>query len=132
MAFVKAKQHKQYETLHFPGPSIDYNICWLSSNLGDTQRIHGRIQIYTTTADTGSGELSPDQRSSWVAQEGYNRLTKNMCINQGHMEPLRGKLFLRIEPYKWSLRFFSSRAYELVHEIAARHALGGNPFPHGD
>ncbi len=29
MASVNVKQYKPYEQLHFPGPSIDYNVSWL-------------------------------------------------------------------------------------------------------
>lgn len=80
MAFVNPKEHKQYEPLDFPGTSIDYNICWLSSKVEDTQRTHGRIQIRTITADPDSSGPSLDKRSSSVARVGYLRPPRIMCI----------------------------------------------------
>lgn len=80
MASVTVEKYRSYEQLHFPGPSIDYNICWLSSNLKTTQGTHGRIEIHTKSADAGSSGPSLEEVSSWAAQIGYTRPPRIPCV----------------------------------------------------
>ncbi|KAL9129745.1 MAG: hypothetical protein Q9175_007208 [Cornicularia normoerica] len=80
MASVNVEQHKQYEQLYFPGPSIHYDICWLSTNFQDPLLTHGRIEIHTSSADTGTCGPSLEEVSSWAAQVGCTKLPRIPCI----------------------------------------------------